>query len=223
MTFSIAARCAQTGELGCAVVSSSICVTSRCAFVSPDGAVLTQNVTQPALGIQALALLAEGLDPQRAIERLLQDEPYPQWRQLSVIDAHGRSAAFDGERALGVVGRSIGQDCLAAGNLLADAGVPQAMVNAFERSTGALAERLVVALEAGLAHGGEAGPVHSAGIKVARPGYAWPVVDLRVDWGDAPIAGVRELWTRYALEVEDYLTRANAPDAAPSYGVPGDD
>ncbi|GHB34393.1 DUF1028 domain-containing protein [Salinicola rhizosphaerae] len=222
MTFSIAARCAETGETGCAVTSSSICVAARCAFAGPNGAVLTQNVTNPALGPQGLALMAAGRSPQETLERLLAGEAAPEYRQLLLIDGQGRTAVYDGDNALGVVGRADGVDCVAAGNLLADAGVPQAMVRAFEQSEGPLAERLLVAMEAGLAAGGEAGPIYSAGLVVARPNESWPVTNLRVDWGEAPITELRALWTRYAPQLEDYVTRARKPDAAPSYGVPGE-
>ncbi|NRB57882.1 MAG: DUF1028 domain-containing protein [Salinicola sp.] len=222
MTFSIAARCAETGETGCAVSSSSICVASRCAFAGPNGAVLTQNVTNPALGPEGLALMAQGLSPQAAMTGLIEGEPAPQYRQLLLIDGEGRTAVYDGDNALGVVGRADGLDCVAAGNLLADAEVPRAMVTAFEQSEGPLAERLLIAMEAGLAAGGEAGDVFSAGVVVARPSETWPVVDLRVDWHDAPIAALRDLWVRYAPQLEDYVTRARQPDAAPGYGVPGE-
>lgn len=222
MTFSIAARCAKTGETGCAVSSSSICVAARCAFAGPNGAVLTQNVTNPALGPEGLSLMTQGLAPTAALARLLESETAPQYRQLLLIDGEGRTAVYDGDNALGVVGRADGIDCVAAGNLLADAKVPQAMVTAFEQSEGPLAERLLIAMEAALVAGGEAGPVFSAGLVVARPDESWPVVDLRVDWGEAPIAGLRELWTLYAPQLEDYVTRARQPYAAPSYGVPGD-
>ncbi|WP_251976121.1 DUF1028 domain-containing protein [Salinicola avicenniae] len=222
MTFSIAARCAETGETGCAVSSSSICVAARCAFAGPKGAVLTQNVTNPALGPQGLALMAAGHAPQEALKQLLAGEAAPEYRQLLLIDGAGRTAVYDGASALGIVGRADGVDCVAAGNLLADAGVPRAMVNAFEQSNGPLAERLLVAMEAGMAAGGEAGPVYSAGLVVARPDVSWPVVDLRVDWAEAPIDGLRNLWMRYVPQLEAYVTRARQPVAAPSYGVPGD-
>ena len=222
MTFSIAAVCKETGETGCAVSSSSICVTSRCAFVGPGGAALTQNVTNPALGMQAIQLLKEGMAPQQVIDTLLQDEHYPQWRQLLVVDSRGRSALFDGEKALGIVGRAKGDGCVAAGNLLADSRVPLAMVKAFENSEGQLAERLILAMQAGVAAGGEAGPVYSAGLRVARPNIEWPVIDLRVDWHDSPIDSLYENWLRYAPQLEDYVMRAANPDAAPSYGVPGE-
>jgi uncharacterized Ntn-hydrolase superfamily protein len=78
------------------------------------------------------------------------------------------------------------------------------------------------ALSAGVAAGGEAGPIHSAGLLVVRD-VSWPIIDLRVDWADEdPVAELTSLWERYQPQVEDYIRRALDPAAAPSFGVPGD-
>ncbi|MDA3888420.1 MAG: DUF1028 domain-containing protein, partial [Allgaiera sp.] len=83
-------------------------------------------------------------------------------------------------------------------------------------------DRLIAGLEAGLAAGGEAGPVHSAGLLIVDR-QPWPWAELRIDWSDAPIAELRKAWKVYAPQAEDYVTRALDPTAAPSYGVPGDE
>ncbi len=115
-----------------------------------------------------------------------------------------------------------GKQCVAAGNLLADVQVINAMVLAFENAPGMLAERLLLAMHAAMAAGGEAGPVHSAALKVVGD-LCWPIVDLRVDWADEdPIGRLDGLWQAYRPQMQDYLTRALNPTAAPSYGVPGD-
>ena len=89
-------------------------------------------------------------------------------------------------------------------------------------SRGHLGDRLIVAMRAGLAAGGEDGPIHSAGLKLVRD-VPWPVADLRVDWTeDCPIDASRRLWQLYKPQLEAYVTRALDPAAAPSYGVPGD-
>lgn len=153
---------------------------------------------------------------------LLGDYRTADWRQVVIIDEQGASAIHSGARTLGIHGVARGLNCAAAGNLLADPVVPDAMVGAFERADAPFPARLLTALEAGLAAGGEAGPVHSAGLLVVRE-VSWPVADLRVDWDDAdPIGRLRALWTLYAPQLEDYVKRALDPDAAPSYGVPGD-
>ncbi len=95
------------------------------------------------------------------------------------------------------------------------------MVAAFEAATGVLGDRLMAALQAGLAAGGEAGPVHSAGLKIADR-LDWPLVDLRIDWSDAPIAALAAAWAVYRPQMAAYVQRALDPTQAPSYGVPGD-
>jgi len=223
MTFSVAGICPDTGMMGCAITSSSICVASRCAFVrSGTGVALTQNITNPDLGPLALDLLAEGRTPQQAIEALAYVDTDVQWRQLGVLNAEGEGVTFSGEQALGIHATAQGKDCIAMGNLLENTGVPQAMIDAFESSSGHLAERLLSALEAGLAAGGELGPVHSAGLLMcAEP--KWPVVDLRVDWHIEPITELRMVWHNYLPQMDAYITRAKDPANAESFGVPGDE
>jgi uncharacterized Ntn-hydrolase superfamily protein len=124
--------------------------------------------------------------------------------------------------ALGIVASAIGAHAVSAGNLLAHPDVPAAMIAAFVEASGALGERLLQALRAGLAQGGEAGPIHSAGLLVVRE-LSWPIVDLRVDWSDDdPVAALASIWDIYSPQIEDYVRRAVNPSAAPSFGVPGD-
>ena len=96
------------------------------------------------------------------------------------------------------------------------------MIAAFETAPGHLGERLMRALEAGLHAGGEAGPVHSAGLKLADR-LEWPLVDLRIDWANDPIGMLRTAWDVYAPQMQAYVERAEDPTRAPSYGVPGDE
>lgn len=222
MTFSLAGRCERTGMVGGIVCSSSIAVPSRCLWASPHGVVLSQNVTDPRLGVLGLQLLAQGFGAQSTLQQLRHGRPYAEWRQLAVLDADGSRGAATGEKGLGIIATKPGRDCVAAGNLLAHDGIPAAMVEAFEAShASTLAERLIVALEAGAAAGGEAGPVHSAGFCVYGR-EVWPLAELRVDWSDQPIVDLRALWQRYEPQMNDYAIRAKRPEQAPSYGVPGD-
>jgi uncharacterized Ntn-hydrolase superfamily protein len=222
MTFSLAGRCERTGMIGGIVSSSSIAVPSRCLWASPHGVVLSQNVTDPRLGVLGLDLLARGFGAESALRQLRDARPHAEWRQLAVLDADGSRAAVTGEKGLGIVATKAGRDCIAAGNLLVHDGVPAAMVEAFEASHASfLAERLLSALEAGAAAGGEAGPVHSAGFCVYGR-EVWPVAELRVDWSDEPVGDLRALWARYEPQMNDYVMRAKRPEQAPSYGVPGD-
>jgi uncharacterized Ntn-hydrolase superfamily protein len=224
MTLSIAGHCARTGMLGAAISSSSICVASRCVWARAGvGVVLTQNVTNPALGPLGLELLASGLTPSQALEKLREYEAFPAYRQLTLLDAQGHTAHHSGAHCLGRHAFFAGQGCLAAGNLLANEAVPQAMVEGFVAAEDQhLAARLLAALAAGLRVGGEAGPLRSAGLLVVQT-ETWPLVDLRVDWDEAPLTCLRELWRLYEPQIADYLARAQNPGAAPSFGVPGDE
>jgi uncharacterized Ntn-hydrolase superfamily protein len=224
MTFSIAGRCSRTGMFGIAISTSSIAVAARCPWARARvGAVSTQNVTDPRLGPKGLDLLADGMSAPDAMKQLMAHAPHKEYRQVTMIDGQGRTAVWSGANVLGTHGVAEGNHCVAAGNLLQNPGVPRAMVKTFEAETEVtLAERLLIALEEGIVAGGEAGPVHSAALLVVDQ-QPWALVDLRVDWADEnPIGGVRKLWDAYRPQMNDYVTRALEPSAAPSYGVPGD-
>lgn len=224
MTFSIIGRCAETGQLGIAISSSSIAVGARCPWVRAGvGAVASQNITLPALGPQILDALERGQLPPAALDQVLTANGWSEYRQVTVIDSHGRVALFSGKQALGVHNAVAGEQCAAAGNLLASQQVIQAMVDAFEQAGGHLADRLLAAMHAAVAAGGEAGPIHSAALKIAGE-LTWPLVDLRVDWAEHdPIGQLDGLWQAYRPQMNDYVTRALDPTRAPSYGVAGDE
>ncbi|QKJ88646.1 DUF1028 domain-containing protein [Paramixta manurensis] len=224
MTFSIAARCAESGQLGIAISSSSIAVGARCPWLLPGiGAVSSQNITLPVLGPKILGELEKGMTPDAALESVLSSHGFSEYRQVTVIDSHGATAVFSGAKSLGTYHAVQGEECVAAGNMLADKAVINAMVQVFEQTAGPLAERLVAALQAGVARGGEAGPVHSAAVKVVGD-HPWPIVDLRVDWAVSdPIGELAGLWQAYQPQMQDYITRAIDPRQAPGYGVPGDE
>ena len=224
MTFSVAARCPETGMLGVAVSSSSPAVAARCAYArAGTGAVLSQNITDPRLGEQVLDCLGNGRNAETALAEVMGQASHTDYRQLLAVDSAGRIAVFSGQFALGTVAEARGQGVVSAGNLLHDEGVPAAIVAGFESASGHLAVRLLAAMQAGVAAGGEAGPVHSAGLKVVDK-VPWPIVDLRVDWSETcPIAELQRLWAVYEPQVDAYVTRALDPTQAPSYGVPGDE
>ena len=224
MTFSLLGADAGSGQIGIVVSSSSPAVAARCAWVRAGvGAAASQNVTDPRLGPRLLDLLEAGRSPQEAIDAVVATAADVEYRQLAVIDRQGRTAAYSGSRSLGTHACAHGRGTVAAGNLLADPAVPARMVEAFETSAGgALGDRLVAALRAGLSAGGEDGPVRSAGLLIADA-VAWPVADLRVDWADDPIAELAGLWERWKPQSDGYVVRALDPAAAPSFGVPGDE
>jgi uncharacterized Ntn-hydrolase superfamily protein len=216
MTFSLLARCARTGQFGAVTTTSGMAVGSRVPFLAAGlGGVLTQHRTDPRLGPRGVALLRDGCSAAETIAALVASSPHHGWRQLAAIDAAGRTAHFHGARVKPAHDAAHGPDCVAIGNILADAAVPQAMVDAFLAAPGAmLADRLLAALAAGEAAGGEHGPVRSAGLVVVAE-HSFPLVDLRVDWDEAPIARLQALWARYRPNLDDYVTRAVDPDRAP--------
>jgi uncharacterized Ntn-hydrolase superfamily protein len=225
MTFSIVARCADTGQFGVAIASSSPAVAARCAHARARvGAVSTQNVTNPALGPLMLDRLAGGASASEAVATARDIDGFPDYRQLLAVDSSGNTAVHSGAKALGIWTSAEGRDCAAGGNLLANDGVPAAMVTAFEAAKGTLGDRLVAALDAAIAAGGEAGLVHSAGLLVVDR-ESWPYAELRIDWLDdgCSVAALARAWEVYRPQADDYVTRALNPAAAPSYGVPGDE
>lgn len=224
MTFSIAGRCAKSGAFGVAITTSSIAVGARCPHARAGvGAVATQNVTDPNLGPMLLDLMSQGLSAKDAIDRVIGDRPFIEYRQLTAVDGKGNSASWSGKHILGNHAVSEQRECVAAGNLLKSAELPKVMTDCFaDNASEHLAERLLRSLEAGLTSGGEEGPVHSAALLVYHQ-QAFPLVSLRVDWDDLnPILVLRRLWEDYRPQMGAYLQRAIDPTAAPSYGVPGD-
>jgi uncharacterized Ntn-hydrolase superfamily protein len=215
MTFSIAGRCARTGQLGAVVTTSGMAVGSRCAYARPGlGAALTQHRTDPRLGPAMLDGLARGAAPEAIVQALERSDPNLGWRQLALIAADGRAAFFNGSRISSIAKGRVGRDCVGVGNILRTPSVVDAMVESFEASeTEPLAERLVRAIEAGLAAGGELKQVKSAGLLVVHR-ESFPYVDLRVDLSAQPLTELRFLWELYRPEAEAYVVRAVEPDKA---------
>lgn len=223
MTFSLIARCAKSGQFGMVISSSSPAVAARCAHTRAGvGAVASQNITDPGLGPLLLDELAKGNSASDALILITRNRQHIDYRQLLVIDAQGRTAIHSGGQVLGIWGEAQGKDCAAGGNLLGNDTIPDAMIHAFESATGHLGDRLIAALSAGLEAGGEAGPVHSAGLKIVDR-LDWPLVDLRIDWSETPIQALESAWQIYRPQMAAYVQRALDPTQAPSYGVPGDE
>lgn len=222
MTFSIVARSADAQLFGVALASSSPAVAARCAHARAGvGAVATQNVTDPSLGPHMLQALQRGATARSAVDDSVRATPFGAYRQLLAVGREHPPAVHSGAHCLGIVGAATGTHAAAAGNLLAGPDVPRAMLGAFDAAGGHLGERLLQALRAAVAHGGEAGPIRSAGLLIVRE-VSWPIVDLRVDWTDAdPVAVLAAIWDRYAPQIDDYVRRAVDPVRAPGFGVPG--
>lgn len=193
--------------------TSNVAVGARVTHCAAGvGAIVTQHRTDPRLGPRGLALLRSGCSAQQTVDALVASTPHAQWRQLAVVDSTGCSAAFSGARTRPETSEAAAGNACAVGNILANARVPAAMLRRFLAEPAApLAERLMRALEEGLAAGGEHGPVRSAHLLVVGT-ESFPLVDLRVDWHDRPVAELRALWNRYAPEVGTYVLRALDPD-----------
>ncbi|QHN17802.1 DUF1028 domain-containing protein [Gordonia amarae] len=224
MTFSLVVRDEATGAFGIVISSSSPAVASRCAHARAGvGVVATQNVTNPALGPAVLDALAAGADAPSALAQVLAGELFPEYRQVTVVDAAGRTAVHSGANSLGINTHREGENAVAAGNLLADEQVITELLDGYSTSSAAsMEERLLDGFRAALAAGGEAGPLHSAGILVVED-VPWPVTDLRVDHSDDPLGELAGLWDVWRPQKNDYRVRGVNPTSAPSYGVPGDE
>ena len=205
--------------LGAIVTTSTMAVGSRCPWAEANvGAVLTQHRTDPRLGPLILARLKGGAAPEAIIRELEGSDPNLKWRQLAVLAADGKGAFFNGAKILSVAKGRIGRDCVAAGNILRNTGVVDAMVETFEGSEELpLAERLVRAIEAGEAAGGELKQLKSAGLIVVHRD-SFPYVDLRVDLNSQPLVELRFLWELYQPTADSYVVRAVDPDRAPAPG-----
>ncbi|MFT4221055.1 MAG: DUF1028 domain-containing protein [Microbacterium sp.] len=226
MTFSLILRDPETGEFGSAISSSSPAVAARCLNLADGvGGANSQNVTDPRLGPQLIERLRAGASAQQALDAVVQgaDPSTIDYRQLLVLDAAGRAAAFSGGRALGVFGWTARENAIAGGNMLAGLDVLDALVDTALSASGRIEERLYAALRAAVAAGGEEGPVHSAGLAVVG-NAGWRITDLRVDWADDdPIGALGQALEVWMPQRDDYVSRGLDPSVAPSYGVPGDE
>ena len=223
MTFSIAARCVDTGMFGIAVSSSSPAVAARCAHARAGvGAFGTQNITDPRLGPQGLDLMAKGASAEQAIATLKQSAPHIAFRQLIAVDANGKAAAHSGDHTLGTHATAQALNVVAAGNLLRDEEIPAKMVAAFQRAQGHLG---------GTAADGDGGgdccrrrrgtgalrrPADRARRALAGRRSARRLVRWRSDRGAAETVG-------HLQAAAGGLRHARAQShGAPSFGVPGD-
>jgi uncharacterized Ntn-hydrolase superfamily protein len=221
MTFSLLGRCPRTGQFGAVVTTSAVGVGARVPFARAGiGAVLTQHRTDPRLGPLGLDLRARGCTAQQTIDAIVAATPHRAWRQLAAIDAAGRTAHYDGAHVRAAISVAHGRDCVGAGNILRNAEIAPAMVAAFEADPSLpLATRLVAAIQAGEDAGGETAAVVSASLLVVEA-ESFPLVDLRVDAHDTPLAELARLWALYEPTAADYVRRAIDPDFAATYIAP---
>jgi uncharacterized Ntn-hydrolase superfamily protein len=196
-TFSIVARCPQSGELGIAVSTAIPAVGAINPFTRAGvGAIATQAWSNPYLGIDGLRLLGRGLSAAETLERLLGADADREKRQLSIVDAHGATAAFTGDAVQPWSGHRQGKGYVVAGNLLSGEETIRAMAGTFEGACDLLGGRLVAVLEAGQAAGGDRRGRVSAALLVVKD-QEYPYLDLRVDEHADPVAELRRIYDLY--------------------------
>jgi uncharacterized Ntn-hydrolase superfamily protein len=217
MTWSLLARDAD-GALGVAIASRFFAVGALCPHVrSGVGALATQALMNPLYGEPGLALLAQGTPPGEVVRMLTSPDPGREHRQLHVLDAYGRAAAHTGSACIDWCGHQAGTGCSVAGNMLAGPQVLQETVAAWERATALpFAERLLVALEAGDAAGGDKRGKQAAAILVCTT-EAYPSLSLRVDDHEEPFRELRRLYEKSCERFQPFV--ACLPSRAHPGGV----
>ncbi len=202
-TFSIVAVDKETGEIGVAVQSKIVSVGSIVPFVRAGvGAVATQAYANVRYGPVGLIMLETGATPEQAVEMLTKMDPKKEHRQLGIVSAEGKVATFTGDKCSGWAGGISGDGYVVQGNILANESVVTAMANAFESTKGVLAERLIAALEAGQAEGGDKRGRQSAALLIAREGWGYAGLndrfrDIRVDEHQTPIKELRRVYEKH--------------------------
>jgi uncharacterized Ntn-hydrolase superfamily protein len=216
-TFSLVGRCERTGMFGIAIATSEMAVGSRCIHVAPGvGAIVTQASTNPRLGHLGLNLLRLGYPAPRVLEEIAASDQFVERRQLGCLDVSGLAAARTGAENKPWAGHRVDRNVVVAANMVAGAQVVDAMFAAFRKSPGLpLWERLLGALEAGKAAGGQPNGEVSSGLHVVdREPY--PMVDLRVDRHPEPVAELRRLADAYFPLVAYYTLRPRDPSVPPA-------
>ena len=219
-TFSILGYDSTTGEVGGAVQSRVFAVGNGVLWAEADvGVVATQAIVDVSYGPKALAYLRLGLSPAEVVRRVLADDPDPRpqdWtkegRQFSVMNARGEVATHTGPKATEWAGHTVARHYSAHGNILAGPGVVDSMAAAFQRTPGHLSFRLLAALEAGQAAGGDKRGMQSAAILIVKKdGGVWlhndVVLRLQVDDSPEPIKELRRLVEK-AAEQRERIRRA---------------
>jgi uncharacterized Ntn-hydrolase superfamily protein len=200
-TFSIVARDQATGQMGVAVQSHWFSVGSIVTWAEAGvGAIATQSFVDPGYGHKGLELMRAGTPAPEALERLVAADKQPAGRQVAMIDASGRVSAYTGKSAIAAAGHHVGRDFAAQANMMANDKVWPAMARAFESTTGDLATRMLAALDAAQAAGGDLRGRQSAAILIVNAkgtGRPWVggdrAFDLRVDDHPEPIVELRRL------------------------------
>jgi uncharacterized Ntn-hydrolase superfamily protein len=200
-TFSIVARDPKTGDMGVAVQSHWFSVGSIVSWAEAGvGAVATQSFVDPGYGLKGLGLMRDGVSAPDALARLVKADPQPDGRQVAMIDTAGRVQAYTGKAAVAAAGHIVGEQFSVQANMMASEKVWPAMAEAYRRSTGDLADRMLAALDAAQAAGGDARGKQSAAMVVVKAkgtGRPWVGADklfeLRIEDHPQPLVELRRL------------------------------
>lgn len=205
MTFSIAARDPQTGELGIAVQSKFLAVGAVVPWAKAGvGAIATQSWANTSYGPRGLELLASGLSAQETLAQLMSEDDGRASRQVGIVGAEGQPATFTGEQCFPWAGGQVGEHYTCQGNILVGKDTVLAMAHTFEQSSGQLCDRLVAALAAGQMAGGDSRGQQSAALLVVREGGGYGgfndrFIDLRVDDHPQPIHELQRILQLHKL------------------------
>ena len=220
MTFTVMARCEETGAFGIATATRSLAVGARVPHIAPNlGAVSIMAIADPRLGKTAIKLLEAGYKAPGVIDELLEADPNHEYRQLGVIDADGFAAARTGAHNRDWAGHHVRGQMIALGNVLVGEHVLDAIEAGYTSKPDApFEERLMLALEAGRDAGGQHGGQNSAALLVyAERAYAR--VDLRVDVHEEPVGELRRVWDSYKTALDYYWRRQVDPTVQPLHEV----
>jgi len=238
-TFSIVARDPDTGDLGVAVQSHYFSVGPIVPWAEPGvGAVATQSLVEVSYGPKGLALMRDGKSAKDALRELLGKDPNREVRQVAMIDAHGQVVAHTGKKCIPMAGDHVGEQYSVQANLMANDRVWPAMARAYEGTHGDLPARLLAALDAGQAAGGDIRGQQSAAIVIVkgkRSNKPWAdrIMDLRVEDNPHPITELRRLvrlWRAYRNvdQGDAFIADGKIPEALAAYAegarlAPGND
>jgi uncharacterized Ntn-hydrolase superfamily protein len=221
-TYSIVARDPESGEVGAAVQSHWFSVGSLCIWARPGvGAVATQSVVEPAHGPNGLDRLADGIGAEQVLGELIAADPLASVRQVGIVDLAGGVAVHTGAECIAHAGDAVGEHWTCQANMMARETVPAAMSAAYASATGSFPERLMSALEAAEAEGGDVrGRQSAAMLVVPSDGEAWRTrVDLRVEDHTAPLPELRRLLVlQQAYELAGQADELMAADRAAEAG-----
>ena len=229
-TYSIVALDEETGQLGVAVQSHWFSVGTVVPWAKAGvGAVATQSIAEPSYGPKGLALMENGVPADEALQSLLAKDPGENVRQVAMVDAQGNVGVHTGSRCISYASHITGKNCSAQATIMAKSTVPAAMIQAFENTLGNLAERMLAALDAAEAEGGDLRGRQSAAMLVVSgdpTGDPWKdrIVDLEVADHENPLLELRRLLRisqayRHAQSGDEYMEQDNMEKALQEYSA----